>query len=166
MIPSVLLGENSAESVNDLLDDFIRSCQLNYAMVCDVQGFVLVFRAGMTAPEPPQIDSLAALIVSNYAANDAIAKLLGDNNFTESMQKGATSGTFIEKINPKLLLVAIFSQHTMLGKTKMKSRQLLAPLAELVEESNGQELNLSEALSEQWGEVNTLMVDKLFEGKL
>ncbi len=162
MSPSILLQDDSAEEVSDILDDFIRSCHLNYAMICDNQGFVLMFESAIWAPEAPPIDSLAALIVSNYAANDAIAKLLGDEDFTESMQKGATSGTFIEKINPRLLLVAIFSDTTSLGRTKMKSSQLIAPLSELVKESDRKDIDITN----EWGEINTLMVDKLFEGKL
>lgn len=162
MSPKILLQDESNEAVEAKLDDYIRSCHLNYAMICDTQGFVLIFRSAIWAPEPPPIDSLAALIVSNYAANDAIAKLLGDDNFTESMQKGASSGTFIEKINPKLLLVAIFSDSTTLGRTKMKSSQLTKPLSELVKESDRKDIDISN----EWGEVNTLLVDKLFEGKL
>lgn len=162
MSPSTLLKDKSGEVVEAMLDDFIRGCRLNYAMICDTQGFVLMFRLANWAPEPPPIDSLAALIVSNYAASDAIAKLLGDEDLTESMQKGATSGTFIEKINPKLLLVAIFSESTTLGRTKMKSSQLIGPLSELVKESDRKDIDISN----EWGEVNTLMVDKLFEGKL
>jgi len=162
MGPSILIQDNSNETVADLLDDFIQSCHLNYAMICDIQGFVIMFQSAMWAPEPPQIDSLASLIVSNYAANDAIAKLLGDEDFKESMQKGATSGTFIEKINSNLLLVAIFSKRTTLGRTKMKSTQLIEPLNELVKESDRKDIDISD----EWGEVNTLLVDKLFEGKL
>lgn len=162
MSPSVLLQDDSSKTVEDMLDGFIRGCQLNYAMICDIQGFVLMFRSAMWAPEPPPIDSLASLIVSNYAANHAIAKLLGDKDFKESMQKGTTSGTFIEKINQKLLLVAIFSESTTLGRTKMKSSQLTGPLAKLVKESDRKDIDISN----DWGEVNTLMVDKLFEGKL
>lgn len=158
----MLLQDNSNEVVGDILDDFIRSCHLNYAMICDIQGFVLMFRSAVWAPEPPPIDSLAALIVSNYAANDAIAKLLGDENFKESMQKGNKSGTFIEKINSRLLLVAIFSDSTTLGRTKMKSSQMIGPLAKLVKESDRKDIDISN----EWGEVNTLMVDKLFEGKI
>lgn len=162
MSPSTMLQDNSTDVVGDILDDYIRSCHLNYAMICDSQGFVLMFRSAIWAPEAPPIDSLAALIVSNYAANDAIAKLLGDNNFTESMQKGATSGTFVEKINPKLLLVAIFSESTSLGRTKLKSSKLRAPLDKLVKESDRKDIDITD----EWGEVNTLMIDKLFEGKI
>jgi len=162
MSPNILLKDDSVEAVSDMLDDFIRVCHLNYAMICDIQGFVLLFRSAIWAPEAPPIDSLAALIVSNYAANDAIAKLLGDEDFKESMQKGTTSGTFIEKINPRLLLVAIFSESTTLGRTKMKSSQLKGPLAKLVKASDRKDIDITN----EWGEVNTLMVDKLFEGKL
>ncbi|MBS3966837.1 MAG: roadblock/LC7 domain-containing protein, partial [Truepera sp.] len=86
--PSLELYGDSYSKVDALLSELLARSHARYAMIVDLKGFVLMHARALWAPRPPSLDSLATLVASNYSANEAIAKLLGESGFKEMVQQG------------------------------------------------------------------------------
>lgn len=159
--PSLDLYGGAHRRVEELLDGLIERSHARYALVVDRKGFVLLHRRAVWAPKPPSLDSLATLVASNHSANAAIARLFGDEGFTEMVHQGNEVGTYLEELGPDALLLVVFDESAALGKvkvhTKTAAEEIRAVLAELAEE-DAPELKLDEA----WSESTEALLDGLF----
>ena len=121
--PSFALYGEAFSKVNDALDALITKAHVRYALVVDSKGFVLAHREALWAPKPPALDSIATLIAGNAAATSAMAKLMGEQNFTELVQQGSTIGLFITQLNDEVFLSVIYDNTTQIGKVKLFAKK-------------------------------------------
>jgi predicted regulator of Ras-like GTPase activity (Roadblock/LC7/MglB family) len=77
------------------------------------------------------IDStaFAALAAGNFAAVDAMAKLVGESEFSLLFHKGEKSSIHFSKVNNDTLLIAMFKKDISLGLVRLK-------VAETIKEIN------------------------------
>ncbi len=61
------------------------------------------------------ISSFAALAAGNFASVDAMAKLIGEEEFSLLFHKGQDSSIHFSRINEELLLVCLFGHDLSLG---------------------------------------------------
>lgn len=132
--PALDLYGEAADRVEAVLVDLLAQSHARYAMVVDRQGFVLLHQRAPWAPKPPSLDSLATLIASNHSANEAIAKLFGEEGFRETVQQGALVGTYVEALGERALVVAVFDERAPLGKVKLFAKRAVARIAEVLAE--------------------------------
>ncbi|MEZ4630445.1 MAG: roadblock/LC7 domain-containing protein [Deinococcales bacterium] len=151
--------EDVAEQLEQHLQNLLKKSRARYAMICDRQGFVMHFNSALWADPPPSIDALASLIVSTYAASDALAKLLGEANFSESIQQGKHIAAYTEYINEELLLSTIFDGQGSLGQIKLLSHRTIKRITPLLENLKPLRFNLDK----EWSQLTTLMLDHLFK---
>ena len=59
--------------------------------------------------------SFAALAAGNFATVDAMAKLVGENEFSLLFHKGSESNIHFSKIDDELLLITMFGKNISLG---------------------------------------------------
>lgn len=159
--PSLDLYGAALQRVESLLGDLIDRSRARYTLVVDRKGFVLLHKRAVWAPKPPSLDSLATLVASNHSANAAIAKLFGDDGFSEMVQQGSDVGTYLEELGPDALLLVVFDRHAALGKIKVhaqrSAKEIRDELAALREEE-APTLTLDDA----WSESTEKLLDGLF----
>jgi predicted regulator of Ras-like GTPase activity (Roadblock/LC7/MglB family) len=85
--------------------------------------------------------AFAALAAGNFAAVDAMAKLVGESEFSLLFHKGEKSSIHFSKVNDETLLITMFSQDISLGLVRLK-------VAETIREINTILAN-DESVSEQ-----------------
>ena len=136
--PSLQLYGSTYDEVNSLLDELISKSHARYAMIIDLKGFVLLHNKALWAPKPPSLDSLASLVASNYSANTAIAKLLGEDGFKEMVQQGEEIGTYLEELGEKAILVTIFDKSAALGRVKLFTKKAAEDIREVIDNSTDQ----------------------------
>lgn len=66
------------------------------------------------------IYSLAALAAGNYGAVSAMAKIIGEDDFSLLFHKGESESIHFSKINEDMLLVNIFGKEVSLGFLRLK----------------------------------------------
>ena len=87
------------------------------------QGVYLVEESGFLIAEAGNIDidrvALAALVAASFGATTEIAKLLGEETFTQLTQQGADCHLFICKAGERHIVIAAFGKETNLGLVKL-----------------------------------------------
>ena len=73
--------------------------------------------------------AFAALAAGNFAAVDAMAKLVGESEFSLLFHKGEKSSIHFSKVNDETLLIAMFNKDISLGLVRLK-------VAETIKEIN------------------------------
>ncbi|OGR36146.1 MAG: gliding motility protein [Desulfobacula sp. RIFOXYB2_FULL_45_6] len=73
--------------------------------------------------------AFAALAAGNFAAVDAMAKLVGESEFSLLFHKGEKSSIHFSKVNEDTLLISMFNKDISLGLVRLK-------VAETVKEIN------------------------------
>jgi predicted regulator of Ras-like GTPase activity (Roadblock/LC7/MglB family) len=73
--------------------------------------------------------AFAALAAGNFAAVDAMAKLVGESEFSLLFHKGEKSSIHFSKVNDETLLITMFNQDISLGLVRLK-------VAETIKEIN------------------------------
>jgi predicted regulator of Ras-like GTPase activity (Roadblock/LC7/MglB family) len=161
--PSLELYGETYDKVDAVLGELLTKSRARYAMIVDLQGFVLMHTRALWAPRPPSLDSLATLVASNYSANVAIAKLLGEEGFKEMVQQGAEVGTYLEELGDKALLVAIFDHSAVLGRVKLFTKKAAGEIRDILagDFSAAPELNLGA----DWNSSTEALLDGLFGKK-
>lgn len=154
-----LYGETYAR-VEALLRELLAKSHARYVMIVDLKGFVLMHVEALWAPKPPSLDSLATLIASNYSATTAIAKLLGEAGFKEQAQQGQETGTYIEELGDKALLVMIFDQSAAVGRIKLFAKKAVEQIRHLIASSTDEAPEL--VIDGNWEQSADALLDNIF----
>ncbi|MFN2636622.1 MAG: roadblock/LC7 domain-containing protein [Gemmatimonadaceae bacterium] len=98
---------------------------------------LLVDRSGQlvtTVGEAPGIDTtaFATLTAADYSANDQLAKLVGEDDFTSLFHHGEKS-IYVADIARRLLLVIIFDSRTTVGLVRLRMKTESEELTVLVD---------------------------------
>ena len=64
--------------------------------------------------------SLAALSAANFGAVEAMAKIVGQEEFALLFHKGETESLYFSKVNEELLIITVFGKKISLGLLRMK----------------------------------------------
>lgn len=64
--------------------------------------------------------SFAALAAGNFAAVDAMAKLVGETEFSLLFHRGEKSSIHFSKVNDETLLITMFNKNISLGVVRLK----------------------------------------------
>ncbi len=81
-----------------------------------------------------QLDAtaFAALAAGNFAAVDAMAKLVGESEFSLLFHKGEESSIHFSKVTEDTLLIAMFNKTTSLGLVRLKVAQTIEQIHQIL----------------------------------
>ena len=162
--PSLELYGETYDQVDVILSELLTKSRARYALIIDLKGFVLMHSRALWAPKPPSLDSLATLVASNYSANAAIAKLLGEPGFRETVQQGEEIGTYLEELGDEALLVTIFDSSAALGKVKLLTKRAVEEIRKAISSSTAEAPTLT--FDASWSDSTDALFDGLFSGDL
>jgi predicted regulator of Ras-like GTPase activity (Roadblock/LC7/MglB family) len=100
---------------------------------------LLVDRAGhlvTTVGEPLGFDPMtfATLTAADFSANDQLAKLIGENDFSSLFHQGEKESMYLADVARRVILVVLFDNRTTLGLVRLKMKQTVDELAKLFAE--------------------------------
>lgn len=100
------------------------------AMLVDRGGQLLV-QAGTR----PDFDAttFATLTAADFSANDQLARLLGETDFTSLFHQGDRESMLVADIARRAILVVLFDSRTTLGLVRLRLRPVVEDLARVVE---------------------------------
>ncbi|MDP8241259.1 MAG: roadblock/LC7 domain-containing protein [Candidatus Hatepunaea meridiana] len=100
-------------------------------------GVYLVDDSGFLIAEAGDIEldrtALAALIAASFAATSEIAKLLGEDTFTQLTQQAVNRHMFISKAGKRHIVIAVFGRETNLGLVKLYVEKAVVHLGVLLD---------------------------------
>ena len=83
-----------------------------------------------------EVYSLAALAAANFGAVNAIAKIIGEEEFSLLFHKGEKGNMHFSKVTEDFLLVTIFGQEISLGFLRLKIAESTGKIIKFVESSS------------------------------
>jgi predicted regulator of Ras-like GTPase activity (Roadblock/LC7/MglB family) len=104
-----------------------------------VRSLILVDRTGQIVAnvgEVPQFDTqaFASLTAADFSANDQLAKMIGEHEFSSLFHQGEKESMYLADIARRVILVALFDNQTTLGLVRLKVRVTVEALTKVFED--------------------------------
>ena len=86
-----------------------------------------------TVGEQPNFDAtaFATLTAADFSANDQLAKLIGETDFSTLFHQGERESMYLADVARRVILVVLFDNRTTLGLVRLKMKQAVDDLTAL-----------------------------------
>ena len=127
-------GPSDSERIEKILSDLIYESNARCALLVDRTGQLVT-----TVGEQPEFDSaaFASLTAADFSANDQLATLIGEEEFSSLFHQGQNESMYLADIGRRLILVVLFNKQTTLGLVRIKIKEAVAGLNKAFEEVFG-----------------------------
>jgi len=122
--------EDDFGAITKALERFLADCNARCALLVDRTGQLVA-----TVGQRPDFDptAFATLTAADFSANDQLAKLIGENDFSSLFHQGEKESMYLADIGRRVILVVLFDSRTTLGLVRIKMRQTVVELTQLFE---------------------------------
>ena len=116
-------------AITESLTRFLGETKSRCALLVDRSGQLVT-----TVGEAPGLDTtaFASLTAADYSANDQLAKLVGETDFSSLFHRGEKS-IYVADIARRLLLVIIFDSGTTVGLVRLRMKDEIEELTLLID---------------------------------
>ncbi len=115
---SLILGQEQLDGLEEVLQKDLMDLGINRVILIDLAGNIIVnLDSGEVAHD---VYSLAALAAGNFGAVSAMAKIIGEDDFSLLFHKGSRENIHFSKVMSDFLLVTIFGNDVSLGHLRLK----------------------------------------------
>jgi len=123
--------EDDFASITRALQRFLTDCNARCALLVDRTGQLVA-----TVGDRPNFDptAFATLTAADFSANDQLAKLIGENDFSSLFHQGEKESMYLADVARRVILVVLFDNRTTLGMVRLKMRPTVQELTLLFEE--------------------------------
>jgi len=117
-------------AITESLKRFLGETRASCALLVDRSGQLVT-----TVGEAPGLDTttFASLTAADYSANDQLAKLVGENDFSSLFHQGEKESIYVADIARRLLLVTIFDSRTTVGLVRLRMKDEVEELTLLID---------------------------------
>jgi predicted regulator of Ras-like GTPase activity (Roadblock/LC7/MglB family) len=121
------LIEEDIQRFSGILQELLKHTEANTALVIDKGGFLITHQGNS---EEFDLTTIAALASGAYLANQTIANLVHETNFSSVYQQGEKYSIYATCVGEECLLVVIFEADRSVGVVKYFSEPTAVRLAE------------------------------------
>ena len=108
-----VVSQEQLEQIDQILSEKLIKIGVDCVIIIDMAGNIITVKEnGKTKYD---VYSFAALAAGNFATVDAMAKLVGENEFSLLFHKGSESNIHFSTIDDELLLITMFGKNISLG---------------------------------------------------
>src|ERR671922_1188492 len=120
--------EDDFNAITASLQSFLKECNARCALLVDRTGQLVA-----TVGEQPKFDptAFATLTAADFSANDQLAKLIGENDFSSLFHQGEKESMYLADVMHRVILVVLFDSRTTLGLVRLKVKGAVDELARL-----------------------------------
>ncbi len=115
---SYTLGQNQLDNIEEVLQQDLIDIGVRCVFLIDMAGNIIANRDDGKIKH--DVYSLAALAAGNFGAVSAMAKIIGEGEFSLLFHKGKRENIHFNKIISDFLLITIFSNDLSLGFLRLK----------------------------------------------
>ncbi len=108
-----VVSQEQLEKIDGILGDQLINIGVDCVIIIDMAGNIITAKDNGTSKY--DVYSFAALAAGNFATVDAMAKLVGEQEFSLLFHKGTDCNIHFSKIDEELLLITMFGKHISLG---------------------------------------------------
>ena len=122
--------EDDFGAITGCMRRFLDDTQASCAMLVDKSGQLVT-----TVGSAPGLDAttVATLTAADFGANDQLARILGETEFTTLFHQGERESVFVADVARRLIIVVIFDSRTSVGMVKLKLKPQVEELTALLD---------------------------------
>ena len=124
-----IVSQEQIERIDTILTDKLIKLGVDCVIVIDMAGNIIT--AKDNGESKYDVYSFAALAAGNFATVDAMAKLVGEEEFSLLFHKGQESSIHFSKIDEELLLISMFGQEISLGFLRLNVVDVIEKIKKL-----------------------------------
>jgi predicted regulator of Ras-like GTPase activity (Roadblock/LC7/MglB family) len=129
---SYTLGQNQLDNIEEVLQQDLIDIGVRCVFLIDTAGNIIANRDDGKIKH--DVYSLAALAAGNFGAVSAMAKIIGEGEFSLLFHKGKKENIHFNKIIADFLLITIFSNDLSLGFLRLKVNEAVDKIKNTLEE--------------------------------
>jgi predicted regulator of Ras-like GTPase activity (Roadblock/LC7/MglB family) len=120
--------EGDFGAITKSLERFLQESNARCALLVDRTGQLVA-----TVGEKPTFDptAFATLTAADFSANDQLAKLIGEKEFSSLFHQGERESMYLADVAHRVILVVLFDSRTTLGLVRLKMKPTVDELARL-----------------------------------
>jgi predicted regulator of Ras-like GTPase activity (Roadblock/LC7/MglB family) len=108
-----VVSQEQLEKIDEILGNQLINIGVDCVIIIDMAGNIITAKDNGTSKY--DLYSFAALAAGNFATVDAMAKLVGEQEFSLLFHKGTDCNIHFSKIDEELLMITMFGPHISLG---------------------------------------------------
>ena len=150
--------EDDFAAITQMLQRFLYDSNARCALLVDRTGQLVA-----TVGEQPTFDptAFATLTAADFSANDQLARLVGEKDFSSLVHQGENESMVLADISRRVILVALFDKRTTLGLVRLKIKDTVVELTSLFDVMFARSASAAQQPSVLAGADDE--IDKLFE---
>ena len=119
------LTEDDYSAIMRSLQRFLEESNARSALLVDRSGQLVA-----TAGDSPHFDptAFATLTAADFSANDQLARLIGETEFSSLFHQGEQESMYLVDIVRRVILVILFDNRTTLGLVRLKVKPTVEEL--------------------------------------
>ncbi len=120
--------EGDFGAITQSLERCLQESNARCALLVDRTGQLIA-----TVGEKPTFDptAFATLTAADFSANDQLAKLIGEKEFSSLFHQGERDSMYLADVANRVILVVLFDGRTTLGLVRLKLKATVEELAKL-----------------------------------
>lgn len=122
--------EDDFAAISESLQRFLGETNSLCALLVDRSGQLVT-----TVGEASGLDTttFATLTAADYSANDQLARLVGESDFSSLFHQGEKGSIYVADVARRLLLVIVFDSRTTVGLVRLRMKDEINELTHLVD---------------------------------
>ena len=124
-----VVSQEQLEKIDEILSEQLIKIGVDCVIIIDMAGNIITAKDNGTSRY--DVYSFAALAAGNFATVDAMAKLVGEQEFSLLFHKGTDCNIHFSKVDDELLLITMFGKHISLGFLRLNVVKALEQIRKL-----------------------------------
>jgi predicted regulator of Ras-like GTPase activity (Roadblock/LC7/MglB family) len=117
--------EEDLAALTRTVENFLADTGAHSALIADRAG-QLVATMGQPLTFDPMV--FATLTAADFSANDQLARLIGETDFTTLFHQGEKESMYVADVARRLILVTLFDNRTPIGLVRLKMKPVVEEL--------------------------------------
>jgi predicted regulator of Ras-like GTPase activity (Roadblock/LC7/MglB family) len=121
--------QEQLDKTESILENDLIKSGVNIALVVDMAGHIIANSRSDNCNH--DVYSLAALAAGNFGAVNAMAQIVGEEEFSLLFHKGQDENLHFSKVSEEILLITTFSNDVSLGFLRLKIAEAIEKIRSL-----------------------------------
>ena len=126
-----VLDQAHIEGIEEILQDYLPEAGIHSVLLIDMAGNIIAEHE--SAETSHDIPALAALSAANFGAVNAMAQIVGEQEFSILFNKGEKENIHYSRVMQEFLLVCVFGNEVSLGLLRLKVAKAIGKIVEILE---------------------------------
>ncbi len=121
--------QDQLDKTESVIEDDLIANGVKITLMVDLSGHIIA--NGCSKDAHCDVYSLAALAAGNFGAVDAMAKIVGEDEFSLLFHMGRDENLYFSKVNDDMLLITTFGNDVSLGFLRLKIAEAIERIRKL-----------------------------------